>query len=145
MFVFNPPWNECIADGCLREGQEKVRPPPPQNPHPTSMTTSADWSEEVERRAKARAKCERKVAKAEKVESKNVELTEQDVTKKKGWAFASKASRSKKDGEPSSIAKPQRKTIMKRAKKDASNNAKYSSSSKEDVSEGILKIFSMTE
>jgi hypothetical protein len=53
-----------------------VRPPLPHNAHPTSMTTPVDYPEEVERMAKARAKREKKATKVEKVEAKNVELTQ---------------------------------------------------------------------
>lgn len=39
LFAFNPPWNDCIADGCLGPNDGKARPPPPANAHPDSLKT----------------------------------------------------------------------------------------------------------
>lgn len=86
-----------------------MRPPQPPNAHPTSLTTVVDFPDEAAKRAKAKAKRDAKEAKAKQTETKNVELTQQDMPTKKERAFASKASRSKKD-EPSSAAKPRRET-----------------------------------
>ena len=88
LFAFNPPWNDCIAEGCIKEGEDKVRPAPPTNPHPTSHRTPADYPQELKKRAKA--KREQKAAKTEKIEAKNVVLTHQDVQKKKEGASASR-------------------------------------------------------
>ena len=141
LFAFHPPWNECIAEGCIREGEEKVRPPQPQNAHPSSIKTPADYPKEVERRAKAKAKREKKAAKADKIEAENVTLTQQDVEKKKERASASKASALKKNtAAASDAAKPRKKTLAKRSKKAAnsSDDGGYSSDFEEEGPEENL-------
>ena len=153
MFAFHPPWNECIAEGCIRVGDEKVRPPQPPNAHPSSIKTPADYPKEVERRAKAKAKREKRAAKADKIEAENVTLTQQDVEKKRERATSSKASGLKKNtAAASDAAKPRRKALAKRSKKAAnsSDDGGYSSDSEEEGPEEncrrkMLKKFSMTE
>jgi hypothetical protein len=81
----------CIAEGCINEGDERVRPPQPANAHPDSLKTITDFPKEVEKRAKAKAKCGAKEGKAKQVEAENVALTRQDVQKKE-LASASNAS-----------------------------------------------------
>jgi hypothetical protein len=68
MFVFTPPWNDCIAEGCLGQDDEKVRPAPPPNAHADSLKTIADFPEEVAKREKAKAKREARAAKKNQVE-----------------------------------------------------------------------------
>ena len=76
LFAFTPPWNDCIAEGCLGPNDEKVRPAPPPNAHADSLKTTADFPEEVEKRAKAKANRDAKAAKKNQVEQRNVELTQ---------------------------------------------------------------------
>ena len=89
---FTPPWNGCITKGCIQEGEERVSHPRPLNAHPTSLTTVDDFIDEAAKRGKAKAKRDAKEAKAKQVKAKNVELTQQDVLKKKECASPSKAS-----------------------------------------------------
>ena len=63
LFTFTPPWNDCITKGCLGLDDEKVRPPPTANAHADSLKTTANFLEEMEKRAKATAKCEAKATK----------------------------------------------------------------------------------
>ena len=83
MFAFTPPWNDFIVENCLGPDDEKVRPPPPGNAHADSLKTTANFPEEVEKRAKAKAKREARAAKKNKIEQKNIELTQQDVQDKR--------------------------------------------------------------
>ena len=62
MFAFTPPWNDYIAEGCLGPNDEKVRPTPPPNAHADSLKTTADFTKEVEKREKAKAKREASTA-----------------------------------------------------------------------------------
>ena len=50
LFAFTPPWNDSIAEGCLGQEDEKVRPAPPPNTHADSLKTKADFPEEVAKR-----------------------------------------------------------------------------------------------
>ena len=68
MFAFTPPWNGCIAEGCLGQDDEKVRLAPPANAHVDSLKTMVDFLEEVEKRAKAKAKREARLVKKNQVE-----------------------------------------------------------------------------
>ena len=60
LFAFTPPWNDFIAEGCLGLDGEKARSPSPANAHADSLKITADFPEEVEKRAKANAKRESK-------------------------------------------------------------------------------------
>ena len=93
LFAFTPPWNDCIAENCIGPDDEKVRPPQPQNAHPDSLKTIADFPEEVAKRAKAKAKRDAREAKKNQVEARNVALTQQDVQKKKDRASTRKESK----------------------------------------------------
>lgn len=120
LFAFTPPWGDCIDEGCIKEGGHKVRPAHPPNPHTNSIKTPADYPQEVDKRAKAKAKRDKKAAKTEKVEAENVVLTQQDAQKKKDRASASQEGRQRENpSASSSAAKPQKKTLAKRAKKAA--------------------------
>ena len=73
LFAFTPPWNVCIAEGCLGPNDGKVRPYPPPNAHAESLKTIADFLEEVEKRAKAKAKRDTKEGNKNQLEQRNVE------------------------------------------------------------------------
>lgn len=111
-----------------------MRPPQPPNAHSDSLKTITDFRQEVEKRAKAKAKRDAKEANAKQVEAENVALTKQDVLKKKWLAFASKASKSRMSVSPPAS---RRKFVSKRIKKVASD------SSNESSSEGIGDEISM--
>ena len=64
MFAFTPPWNDCIAEGCLGQDDEKVRPALPPNAHANSFKTIADFREEIGKREKAKAKREAREGKS---------------------------------------------------------------------------------
>ena len=88
MFAFTPPWNDCIAEGCLGPNDEKVRPTPTPYAHTDFLKTIADFPGEIAKREKAKAKREPRLAKKNQVEQQNVELTQQDVIEKKERASA---------------------------------------------------------
>ena len=100
LFTFTPLWNDCIAENCIGPNDEKVRPPQPENAHPDSLKTIADFPDEVAKRAKAKAKRDAREVKKYQVEAKNIVLTQQDVQKKKDYASTSKGSKSRKSVSP---------------------------------------------
>lgn len=121
-----------------------MRPPQPHNAHPTSITTTANYLDEVERRAKE-AKREKRVSKDEKLAAKNVELTQQDVFKKKEHASAPKASHPKKNiDDPSSASKPRRKLYLRETRKLHQMKPNTLLALKKMLLKEILKTFSMT-
>jgi hypothetical protein len=63
LFAFTPPWTECIAEGYIKEGEDRVRPPQPPIAHPSSIKAPANYPKEVEKKAKAKAKRDKKVDK----------------------------------------------------------------------------------
>ena len=82
LFAFTPPWNDCIAEGCLGQDDEKVRPAPPPNAHA--------------KREKAKAKHEARATEKNQVEQRNVDLTQQDVQEKKERVSARKEKKKRK-------------------------------------------------
>nr|XP_020173034.1 eukaryotic translation initiation factor 5B-like [Aegilops tauschii subsp. strangulata] len=130
MFAFTPPWNDFIAENCIGPDDEKVRPPPPSNAHADSLKTIANFPEEVEKRDKAKAKCESKVVKKNQVEERNVALTQQDIQKKKY-----RASKGSKSGKSVSPRAPRKKCVTTKSKKAASDS--FDESSEENAPDEI--------
>ena len=63
LFAFHPPWGDVRQIPLIPQGAEAVHPPPPANPHPTSMMRPEDYPKEVIKRHKSAEKRAQKAAK----------------------------------------------------------------------------------
>ena len=90
MLAFTPPWNDSFAEGCLGQDDEKVRPAPPANAHANSLKTTADFPEEVEKRAKAKANREAKASKKKLGRTKKFRVNPASHAREEGTGFRPK-------------------------------------------------------
>lgn len=86
-FAFAPSWDDCIAKSSLKNGDPKVRPRlVPADADPSSIKRPEDYPDELKKRAENAGKRKKKAAKKALKEQMNIELTKQDIEKKKELA-----------------------------------------------------------
>jgi hypothetical protein len=83
LFAFHSPWGDVREIPLIPQGAEAVRPPPPANPHQTSVMTPEDFPQEVIKHCQATEKRAKQAAKREAKEVENVRLLKGDLEKQK--------------------------------------------------------------
>lgn len=88
-----------MAKNYLKKTDPKVRPPPPEGADPSTLKTPEDYPDEVKKRAQNALKREKKKEKVALKEKLNIELTKQDIEKKKELGILEGRTKKKHDSD----------------------------------------------
>lgn len=121
-FAFTSHGGDCVAKNCLKRTDPKMRPlPVPVDVDPSSLKTPEDYPDELKKRAENAKKKRKKVEKKALKEKLNIELTKQDIERKKELGLSEGRSKKKHDHDGSAVGpSKQRKKPAKKPKKAVS-------------------------
>lgn len=115
--AFTTPWGDCRAKSCLKNSDPNQRPPPPQGADPCTIKEEKDYPSKVEKHKRNLIKIHQKKERAALKEQKNIELTKQDVEKKKALSLDEGRLKWKLDKNAPGSSKIQKKSRNKKKRK----------------------------